>query len=53
MKEMSVCRLSVSFGGNVASIEIISDIEEVDWCGEFLSEIDVAVLCVYAADKIL
>ena len=52
MKEMSVCRFCVRLGENVASIEVNSDIEDVDWCGEdFLSEIGVALLCVYVVDK--
>ena len=49
MKEMSACRrFTVNVGGNVVSIEINSDIVEVDRRGgDFLSEIDVAMLCVY------
>ena len=38
----------------MASIEFNSDIEEVDSRGgDYLSEIDAAMLCVYVVDKIV
>ena len=51
--EECMCRFSVSLAGNVASIEVNSDIEEGDGGGGyFLIEID-AVLSVYVVDKIV
>ena len=45
-KWVCVCRCRVTFGTSVAAIEFNSDIDEFDWNGgDFLSQIDVAVLC--------
>ena len=51
---MRVCWLCIKFGGNVASIEVNSDIEKVDWRGgNIWSENDVTVVFVNAVDEIV
>ena len=53
-KCVCVCWLSVSFGGNVASMEVNSDIKKVDWRGgDNWSENDFTVLYVSAVDEMV
>ena len=53
-KCVCVCWFSVWFGGNVASMEVNSNIRKVDWRGgDIRSENDVTVLIVDAVDEIV
>ena len=54
MKCVCVCWFSVGFGGNVASMEVNSNIKKVEWRGgDIRSENDITVLIVDAVDEIV